>query len=66
MGAVLGLFLIACFVVPGLAMLLFPNRTFITASKPRWLGVPFLAVGAVVLYGVWPLVKSLLGMDARP
>ena len=66
MGIVIGLFIIACCVLPGLTMLLFPKKAFTTASKPRWLGVPFLAVGAVVLYGVWPLVKSLLGMDARP
>ncbi len=66
MGAVLGLFLIACFVVPGLAMLLFPNKAFTTARQPRWLGVVFLAVGAIMLYGFWPLVEQLLGMDRRP
>ncbi len=49
--AVVGItFLVLCAVIPGLWMLLFPERAFTTASKPRWLGVPFLLLG---LYFVW-------------
>lgn len=47
-------FLVFCAVIPGLWMLLLPERTFTTAAKPRWLGVPFLLVG---LYIAWFVLR---------
>lgn len=54
LGSLLGFigisFLVFCATIPGLWMLLFPERTFTTAAKPRWLGIPLLVAG---LYLVW-------------
>lgn len=54
------LFIAACFVVPGAAMLLFPSRAFRTAAKPRWLGLPVLLFGLWLVYYVdWLRVATL-------
>jgi hypothetical protein len=36
-----------CLAIAGGMMLFSPERAFRTAMKPRWLGLPFFAVGVV-------------------
>ena len=51
-------FLTLCLTLPGLAMLLAPDRVFRTAAKPRWVGLPVLGVGLGVLHFLWPLITD--------
>jgi len=65
MAFLFGVLLIVCCIVPGFTMLFFPDKAFVTATKPRWLGVPFLGVGLLVLCGFWRVLAMLLGINLR-
>lgn len=54
LGFVTTAFLVLCALVPGLWMLLFPERTFRTRYKPRWPGALLLGVGGYLVWlGFW-------------
>lgn len=53
-------FVLACAIMPGLWMLLFPEKAFTTATKPRWPGAVLLGIGVVVLYSIRHLLGWLL------
>jgi len=46
-------FWVLCALVPGLWMLLFPERTFTTRYKPRWPGALILLVEGYVIWRFW-------------
>jgi hypothetical protein len=53
------LFLVVCLLMPGLAMLVAPGRVFHTETKPRWVGLPVLSIGLIILHAFWPLITDM-------
>lgn len=53
LGFVTTAFLVLCALVPGLWMLLFPERTFTTRYKPRWPGALILIIEGYVIWRFW-------------
>ena len=53
LGVLTAAFYVLCALVPGLWMLLFPERTFTTRYKPRWPGAVLLGIGVYLIWWFW-------------